>query len=407
MGRALRWVALGLIVTLLIAAGVAVGLQLNRRVPAPALRAEIASSVVVPGTATPLPLPASGQAALYLPGFGWLGSSPAEVPVPIASVTKIVTALIVLKAYPLSLGEAGPEVTVSASDVALYQSELEQGDSVVPVQVGESLSELQLLEGLLLPSGDNLAVLLADWVAGSEPSFVERMNQLATTLHLTDTHFADSSGLDSGSESSARDLVSLTILAMANPVFGATVDMPEVILPVAGTVHNYNPLLGQDGVVGVKTGWTVASLGCLVFAADTEVDGQKVQLIGAVLGQPGGPAGGLLEAARVTSALLAAAEPQLHSVSLAAPAQAVARVTSAWAKTISVVPTRTISLIALAGAHLHWRLRARLPHLPFASRSTVGTLRLTTPDGSTVVEPVVADRGLKQPSLWWRLTRRW
>ena len=397
--------ALGAAVLLLLGAGAAAGAQLKRPVPRPALQREIARSLVVPGSPPALPLPATGQAALYLPGFGWLGSSPRETAVPIASVTKIVTALVVLRAHPLIPGSVGPAVTVSASDVALYQSEVSAGDSVVPVQAGESLTELQLLEGLLLPSGDNLAVLLADWVSGTEPAFVERMNQLVSGLHLSETHFTDSSGLDPTSVSSARDLATLAALAMKSPVFASVVAMPEVTLPVAGTLHNYNPILGQDGVVGVKTGWTAAALGCLVFAADTLVDGQKVQLVGAVLGQPGGPESGLVAAARVASALLAVGEPKLRLLHLAVPGALVARLTAPWSKSIAVRPRQDISVVALAGARLGWSIHSEVPSPPLRRMTNVGTLTLTTPAGVIRRVGLVAARGLTGPSLWWRLTR--
>lgn len=392
---------------LVVGAGVDAALQLRRPLPLASVHRTVTDSLTVPGTITPLPLPATGEAALSLTGFGSLGASTTQAAVPIASVTKIVTALVVLQAHPLDLGAPGPTLTVSEADQSLYQSELAQGDSVVAVEEGESLSELQLLEGLLLPSGDNLAVLLADWVSASEPAFVERMNALASRLHLSATHFADSSGLDPGSVSSADDLVKVAQVAMESPVFAAIVAMPEVVLPVAGTVRNYNPVLGQDGVVGIKTGWTSSALGCLVFAADATIAGHQVQLIGAVLGQPGGPESGLVAAASVATALLAAGEARLRQISLPGPGTGVARLTSEWTRPISVFPSRRSSLIAPVGARLRWRLMTRRFGAPLQRHSRVGTLTLHTPGGDAFQEAVVTGRSLHRPSLWWRLTRAW
>ncbi|HEY6539183.1 MAG TPA: D-alanyl-D-alanine carboxypeptidase, partial [Candidatus Dormibacteraeota bacterium] len=272
---------------------------------------------------------------------------------------------------------------------------------------GETLTEFQLLEGLLLPSGDNLAVLLADWVAGSEPEFTTRMNRLAATLHLDATHFADSSGLNPASVSSARDLVTLTASAMANPVFRAIVALPEVSLPLAGTVRNYNPVLGQQGVSGVKTGWTAAALGCLVFSADATVSGHPVALVGAVLGQPGGPMSGLVAAGRSALALLRAGLSQLRAVSLPLPGQAVARIKAAWAPAISVKPARRLSLVARAGSRLRLRLATRRLSAPFRRGARVGTLSLTTPGGFVSRLPLVTAGRLRPPSWQWRLTRPW
>ncbi|HVB14067.1 MAG TPA: D-alanyl-D-alanine carboxypeptidase [Candidatus Dormibacteraeota bacterium] len=390
---------------LVLAVGVGSAVQLERPLPALTFQADLARTAPVPGRAAQLPWPTEGQAAIYLSGFGWLGSTGGEIAVPIASVTKIMTALVILRADPLKVGMVGPEVTVSAADFALYQTELAQGDSVVRVEPGETLSELQLLEGLLLPSGDNLAVLLADWAAGSEPAFVQRMNQLASSLHLSHTHFTDSSGLAPGSVSCARDLVALANVAMRIQVFASIVAMPTVTLPTAGPVHNYNPLLGQDGVIGIKTGWTEEAMGCLVFAARDSVDGRAVQLIGAVLGQPGGPAAGLLAAAGEAKALLVAGEAALDEVHLPPAGPQVGRVTSAWGSEISVDVTRGIGLVGVGGSQMRLRLQLRQLRAPLRRGAVAGDLTATTPGGFSLHLLIEANGKLAAPSWWWRLTR--
>jgi D-alanyl-D-alanine carboxypeptidase (penicillin-binding protein 5/6) len=349
--------------------------------------------------------PDQGEAALYLSGFGWLGSTAHEESVPIASVTKIMTALVILRAHPLQMGESGPVITVTAADLALYRSELAQGDSVVRVDSGETLTELQALEGLLLPSGDNLAVLLADWQAGSESAFVEEMDQLAGSLHLEQTHFTDSSGLDPGSVSSARDLVILATVAMQNPVFASIVAMPTVSLPIAGTVRNYNPILGQEGVIGIKTGWTEAALGCLVFAAKETIGGHQVQLVGAVLGQPGGPVTGLAAAGRAASLLLTASDAELHQTTLPGSGSVVGAVTSEWAEPLAVRVTHSVSLIGVAGARVHLHLQWQRLRAPLRRGEEVASLTVTTPGGFHFHENEVVNRKLAAPDWWWRLTR--
>lgn len=405
MSTRVRRLVLGGSLLLLLAAGAGAAVQLERPIPAPIVHGELASSYTVLGSAARLPWPTEGQAALYLSQFGWLGATGTEGSVPVASVTKIMTALVVLRAHPLTLGMAGPTVAVSAADFSLYQSERAVGDSVVPVEPGEIFSELQLLEGLLLPSGDNLAVLLADWQAGSEAAFVEQMDQLAVTLHLDHTRFADSSGLDPGSVSCARDLVALATVAMRDPVFASIVAMPTVTLPLAGVVHNYNPLLGKDGVIGVKTGWTEAAMGCLVFAASESIDGHPVQLIGAVLGQPGGPASALLAAGQEAAGLLASAAEELHWLRLPAGAAAVGWVTSSWAHPVAVGIARPIPMVGASGARLSLRLHVRRLRTPLRRGVEVGTLTVATPGGFSFRERVVASRKLGGPSWWWRLTR--
>jgi serine-type D-Ala-D-Ala carboxypeptidase (penicillin-binding protein 5/6) len=381
--------------------------QLERPVPVPSAHPSFPDSYTVPGTSEQLPWPAQGQAALYLPGFGWLGSAGSDGRVPIASLTKIMTALVTLRSHPLTLGATGPTATVSAADFALYQSELSQGDSVLQVETGEGLTELQLLEGLLLPSADNIAELLADWQAGSEPAFVAEMNQLAASLRLRQTHFADSSGLDPASVSSARDLATLAGVAMSNPVFASIVAMPTVTLPLAGTVHNYNPLLGKDGVVGIKTGWTSAALGCLVFASRQSVAGHQVELIGAVAGQPGGPTSGLAAAAGAASALIEAAASGLQWVVVLASGASVGHLESAWSGPIGIRPAANLQLAAPSGARVEVSIRFRNVRAPLRRGAAVGTISVTTPGGSSAHEQLISDRGLAEPSWWWRLRRPW
>jgi D-alanyl-D-alanine carboxypeptidase (penicillin-binding protein 5/6) len=349
--------------------------------------------------------PGQGQAAIYLSGFGWLGSSGSQTPVPIGSVTKIMTALVILRAHPLALGEAGPTVTVGPADVDLYHSELAAGDSVVAVAAGEQLSEFQLLEGLLIPSADNLAELLASWDAGSEASFVVHMNDLAASLGLTETHCADSSGLDPSSTSSARDLVTLARLAMEDPVFASIVAMPSTTLPVVGLVHNYNFLLGQEGVVGVKTGWTASAMGCLVFAAVDQVDGRQVTLVGAVLGQPGNSVTGLRVAGEAALALLKSAGAALHPVSVPSAALSVGRLTSRWASPVTVRAARKIELVAMPGARLGVRVRLRRLRLPLRRGARVGLITVASPGGNRLSQPLLLAGKLAPPGLWWRLSR--
>lgn len=398
----LRGVALAMLV-LLLALAAAAEIQFARPVPAAQLQVTVPESYKVPGAVPALPWPSQGEAALYLNGEGWLGTSGAATAVPIASATKIMTALVVLRAHPLLPGQAGPEVTLGVNDVDLYRSQLDQGDSVVPVSLGEQLSELQLLEGLLIPSGDNLAQVLATWDAGSEAAFVVAMNQRASALGLGQVHFTDSSGLDPGSSASATDLVLLARTAMANPVFAAIVAQPSVKLPVAGLVRNYNSLLGEDGVVGVKTGWTAAAQGCLVFAAEETVGGQKVEILGAVLGQPGNSETGLSAAAAAARSLLLAVLPELRRVQVVAEAAQVAEAKAPWSKSVSIEAATAISRVALPGTSL--RLVASLPglHLPLGNGAEVGNLEVISPSGDVSSAGLVSTGSMSQPSLWWRL----
>src|SRR5207244_4496529 len=115
----------------------------------------------VPGTPPSLAWPGEGEAAVGIEAMDVLETSPAAKPLPTASVAKVMTALLTLEARPLSHGQAGPELTVTEEDVATYEEDLREGQSVVGVTVGELLTEYQALQALLLPSANNIATLLA------------------------------------------------------------------------------------------------------------------------------------------------------------------------------------------------------------------------------------------------------
>ena len=162
-----------------------------------------------------------------------------------------------------------------------------QHESVVPVAAGEQLTERQALQALLLPSANNIAAVLARWDAGSTARFVARMNATARSLGMTHTRYTDPSGYDDATVSTAADQVRIVDRAMRLPVFASIVATPSATLPVAGTVHNTNTLLGHDGFVGVKTGSDDAAGGCFAFRAIRWIDGKRTTITGVVLGQPG------------------------------------------------------------------------------------------------------------------------
>jgi D-alanyl-D-alanine carboxypeptidase (penicillin-binding protein 5/6) len=241
-----------------------------------------------------VPWPGQGQAALAIDGYGSLGSSGGERPVPIASLAKMMTAYLVLRQHPLQPGEDGFSVTIRDGDVSDWRRRAANDESTVRVEAGEVMDERTLLEALLLPSGNNIAILLAVHEAGSVAAFVARMNDAAGRLGMADTTYTDPSGLTPTTVSTAPDQLRLVRAAMGEETFAEIVALPSVSLPVVGWVANTNPLLHLPGFVGVKTGSDDAAGGCLAFASIRDVRGRQVTVVGVVLGQRGGP---LLEAA--------------------------------------------------------------------------------------------------------------
>src|SRR5437867_11201913 len=198
-----------------------------------------------------------------------------------ASTAKVMVALLVLERHPIGIDQPGPMVTVTAADVADYQRDVALDESSLPVVAGERLTEYQLLQGLLLPSASNFADMLATWDVGSVPAFVNRMNARAASLGMSATHYADVSGFSPLSVSIPSDLIVLAQTAMRLPVFAQLVAQPQATLPFNGVIRNLDALLGQGGIVGIKTGHTDQAGGCFVVAADLMIDGQSVRVYGA------------------------------------------------------------------------------------------------------------------------------
>jgi D-alanyl-D-alanine carboxypeptidase (penicillin-binding protein 5/6) len=230
--------------------------------------------------------PADGQAAVQI-GQSQVQAGPNQHAAAIASVAKVMTAYLVLRDHPLGLDQDGPTITLTDADVADTDRRRGQHESLVSIAAGEQLTERDALQALLLPSANNIAAVLARWGAGSADRFVARMNATARSLGMTHTRYTDPSGYDDATVSTAADQVRLVDRAMRLSVFASIVATPSATLPVAGTVHNTNTLLGHDGFVGVKTGSDDAAGGCFAFRAIRWIDSKRTTITGVVLGQPG------------------------------------------------------------------------------------------------------------------------
>jgi D-alanyl-D-alanine carboxypeptidase (penicillin-binding protein 5/6) len=268
------------------------------------LAAVPAASAVPVQASTHIPLPPSGQAALFTDGH-FAVSGPVGTPQPIASVTKVMTAYQVLTDHPLHPEDQGPVITVLTSEDTAYHAARRAGESVIPVAAGERITERTALEAMLLPSANDMARILARWDAGSIGAFVARENATAAGLGMSHTHYADPAGVDTKTVSTAPDQLLLDRAAMANPVLAGVVGETSATVPVAGPVHNSNRLLSTGGFVGTKTGWTTAAGQCLMFAARvTDRHGGSHTVYGVLLGQPGGSTSGAFftTAARMVNA---------------------------------------------------------------------------------------------------------
>jgi len=249
--------------------------------PPPRAVLSLRGLAAVPGDAVPGGLVGSVNSyALTVDGAKVLAALRPHGMYAIASTTKIMTAY-------LALTRLSPTTTlvVSPTILAGTAAQAAQGGVVMPLTDGERLTLPQVMDALLLPSANNAALLLAQQLDGSEAAFVRDMNRTAAAMGLRDTHFADPSGLNPATQSSALDLSRLAARALTVPAFAAYVTRQSAQVPGWSTVHNLNQLLTTyPGAIGVKTGNTDQAGFCLVFAARRDIDGSTVTLVGAVLG---------------------------------------------------------------------------------------------------------------------------
>ncbi|MFE7117617.1 D-alanyl-D-alanine carboxypeptidase family protein [Streptomyces sp. NPDC057654] len=258
-----------------------------------------------------LPWPGEGQTSISVDGLGSLGSKGGAKPVPIASVTKVMTAYVILKEHPLKDGDQGPQVDVDAQAAQESQS---LSESTVPLRKGQRYTQRQLLELLMLPSGNNAARLFARWDSGSQEKFVKKMNRAARDLGMTHTEYTGASGVEESTRSTADDQLKLAQAAMGQPVLRKVVALRKTTVPgIPGTVTNTNDLLDRPGVIGLKTGSTTPAGGNLMWAAKLPAGGEQRLVLGVTLAQRANtsPTEGLSAALERSGKLIEALRTQL------------------------------------------------------------------------------------------------
>ncbi len=397
MSQRYRPLLAGLLVVLLGAAIVV--FQLNRPLPAVPARQVVAANQQVAGERPKVPWPTGGIAAIGATELGLIDVSPGERPLPIASVAKVMTADVVLADHPLKPQESGPMLTITGADVASYQQKKAAGESVVEVQAGEQLSELQALQAILIPSANNIAEFLAVWDAGSVQAFVIKMNATAKQLGMRQTTFTDPSGLDENTKSTPSDLTRLAGAAIADPVLAGLVSTPNAVLPVAGTVYNVDYDLGQGGIDGIKTGSTPAAGACFMFSSAFRIAGHTLKVVGAVMALPT-----LDDAFAAAKRLIDFLKQGLIYDQALHPGQAVAEYDAPWGQRSVLRATDGVYLLEWPGMKVQRLLHVAATPVPLRSGAQRGSLEVRLGDQDFRV-PLQTDGEITPPGKGWRLTR--
>lgn len=367
-----------------------------------------ASSTSVPSTVTidapELEWPGYGASALGVVELPEVSArSGSEKALPLASITKVITALTVLEAHPMSLGEDGPSITMTAADVGYYSAQLAQNGSVTAVAAGERYTQRDLLELTLIKSANNFSTSLAVWAFGSEQEFRAAAAAWLAAHGLDSITVVEPTGIDAANVGSVSDLVELGRIALADPVIADIVGSASETVSNRGAIENTNALLGTDGVDGIKTG-TLFSFGAnLLFSADRVVAGRAdpVTVIGVILGAPDHD---VLNAD--VEELLDSAFANVAAVTLTAAGAELGSFTTLWETDSAIVTADAAETLVWGDASFTARLDLDEVKLVDAGER-VGTLVFEGTGESSAARisvPLVTTAALSDPGLWWRLT---
>ncbi|GAA1923756.1 hypothetical protein GCM10009775_15130 [Microbacterium aoyamense] len=348
----------------------------------------------VPAAAAAPAWPAQGSASLSVAGIPGSLATTGDLQ-PMASITKVVTALVVLEEMPLAAGEQGPEFRFSYSDRARYWSYRDNGESALDVPVGGSLTEFQMLQGMLIGSANNYADRLAGNLWPTDAVFAAAANSWLRSHGIDGVTVVEPTGMDPGNVATPEALLALGQKALANPVIAGIVATPAVELPGAGLVQNSNGLLADPGVLGIKTGTLVGYN--LLSAKDITIGETVVRAYASVLIQPD-------DATRVAAsrALYTQLEAELQPVPSVTAGTSVGRVTTEWGQDVPIVTTTDASVILWNGGSGTAETTFSLGDAR-AKGAEVGSLTVTGPLDRTTVDLQLGE-DIEPPSAWWRLT---
>ncbi len=351
-----------------------------------------------------LPWPKYGEAAVGLAGSGIVETHGQQTPRPTASVAKLITALSVLKKYPLAIGQQGPTITLDATDYSIYLNYVNEQGSVVPIYSGETLSEYQMLEAMLIPSGNNIADALARWAYGSISSYDSFANSFVRQLGMDHTTVGgDASGFSPLTTSTAGDLIILGENVMNNPVLKQIVNMKSVDVPNVGVMHNYDNILGLDNIIGIKTGNSNQAGGVFLSAATNKVNSKNVTVLTAIMGAPD-----LSASLSDTVPLVVSLENDFAQTVLINKGEVLGEFKQPWGGLVQISAGGNLSTFILQGQSALVKVNLNSLKVPARAGAVVGNISVNANQLSGgQSEPLITANAATPPSLEYRLLHPW
>lgn len=402
--RRRRTVVSGILILVLGAASYTVAVATTEL---PALEATLSVAEEAEYAADPAALEAGVSAQSLPTAVGWAHEdevwSNSDEPQSIASITKLVTALVGQAANPLEPGSDGFTHVWTPAD-RQRQSELIALDGIAfPVPVGSEFTQRQMLELMLLPSANDFAQAYANAIFGSNEGFVAAVNDWKAAHGLESLTIVEPSGMDAGNQATPADLVRLARLALADPTLSEITQMESAVIPGIGVVESTNPLLGNDpGIIGLKTGRLFTTGFNLLAAQTSETSGRVLVNISVSLGRP--TAADRVASSREMLALLTA-QPQ--TVELVAKEEQVGSLVTWAGDTVALLSSEATSGVLIPGETANRTITLAPLMTPAGGTApagaVVGEWLITTPIGERRVSVITADP-ITEPDLWWRLT---
>ncbi|MFI6124170.1 serine hydrolase [Streptomyces sp. NPDC051064] len=380
--------------------------QAMRPLPDPTLTLSASPTYTFGSEKLDMPWPEDGQGAVEVEGVGTIGTYGKEKSAPIASVAKIMTAYVILQGHPITGKQAGDQIVV---DAKAGEEANRPDESTAPIKEGQKYTERQMLQLLMIPSGNNVARLLARWDADTEKAFVEKMNAAAEDLGMTNSVYTDPSGLEATTRSTPADQLKLAKAVMQNDVFREIVNMPQAEIPGIGKmIYNNNNILLEPGVSGIKTGSSTPAGGNLIWTADTVIDGKTRRIIGAVMGADvdGTLDAKLQRALQSSLALIQTAQEGVDSATVVKKGQVVGYVDNGFGGQTPVVATKDLKAVGWGGLEVDLKLTdgGKVPAHTAKAGTVVGEVTVGTGTGE-VSAPVALQSEMTEPGFGDKLTR--
>jgi D-alanyl-D-alanine carboxypeptidase (penicillin-binding protein 5/6) len=314
-----------------------------------------------------------------------------------ASLTKVITALVVLNKKPMNPGEIGEIVTMTDKDVAYYEKAKATGGSNLAVSAGEQITQADMIRAMMMVSANNIADSLVNWAFGSEADFLDQAKAWLAANGFTSTTIADASGLSPESVSTANELVKLAMIADRNEILKEAFSRKESQFPSAGKITNTNILLGVNDIYGLKTGHTAAAGANLLFASKIKIGNDEKAIYGVVLGQSDE------NLFQVAQELNNSAQSNVGKVVALAKGAVVGQVTSKWGTTSDVVLTRDLTVIDWKDENDAVIAVNTVNKLTGMTSVAGGQLVAVATTGFEEVNAITKDP-VRSPDLLWRIT---